>query len=143
MKEKWYYFAGGIILSAAIFSFLSFISPTGEPFSSVPSTGFIVKEAIKDDLRASHDHDAVLVGYYEPFDGENNLPEKVVYKGVDYELRIVSFEQLVSSDGSEVEYLFSIGESDSGDFPVFFVRSGLCESLVVLDEPFVGNPIRS
>lgn len=140
MKEKWYYLAVGIILSAAVFSLLSMASPEGSMFVPISETGLIVKEALKEDLDVSQKAGVLLLDYPEPFDGVSNVPGKIVYEDREYRPKAVSHDELKEHAGIlQIQYLLSIGESSDGKFPVYFVSlgsEGTIEGIVVLNRAF-------
>ncbi|MCD4740793.1 hypothetical protein K8R43_06480 [archaeon] len=139
MEEKWYFFAFGVILSAALFSFLNMSLP-GSVFEPVSETGLIVKEALREDFDVSHSQGVNLIGYSAPFDGSENVPESVVYNSKSYYPKVVSYSELKEYAGMlKIKYLISIGESNEGKFPIYLVQVGngeFVEGVILLDEAF-------
>lgn len=140
MNEKWYYLAVGVVISAAVFSFIGMSSPGGSLFFPVSETGLIVKQAVREDLGQAKKLNITLEEYPLPFDGSSGLPGRIDYGGVNYTPMVADYDDFKSYAGVlKVEYLLSIGESPDGKFPVYLVRIGegpFMEGIVILNKAF-------
>ncbi|MCD6414379.1 MAG: hypothetical protein J7L23_01990 [Candidatus Diapherotrites archaeon] len=141
MQDKWYYFVAGVLVTAGFLAVVENLNPSEGIFTNLPTSGFVVKRSLMEDLSNAREVNMSLLGYDSPFDGVHNLPEAVVYNGVSYRPVIVSYNELKDrSSELKIHYLLSIGEAPDGKFPVYWVEfDGVSEKMPILDGIVVLN----